>query len=103
MSWSRKACLGMLVSAGFCLSGTAHADETFICNDGKTLTVTGENRAALATHPCVTGHYDTAANLKQAATARATDGPIVGHNIVAPEPRRSGGRSLSTVYWFRRR
>lgn len=46
-----------MLALGLCLlalgAPTARADETFVCEDGSSVTVDSTNRAALQGHPCV--------------------------------------------------
>ncbi len=57
-------------------AGPGRADETFLCADGSSLTITDENRAALQEHPCVKAWFadDRARRRAQAEESEGRSG-----------------------------
>ena len=48
--------LGLALLASSAMSG--RADETFVCEDGSSVTIDDDNRAAMQEHPCVKAWFD---------------------------------------------
>ena len=48
--------LGLTLLASSTISG--RADETFVCEDGSSVTIDDDNRAAMQDHPCVKAWFD---------------------------------------------
>jgi hypothetical protein len=55
-SFDRSVMLGLALLASSAMSG--RADETFVCEDGSSVTIDDDNRAAMQEHPCVKAWFD---------------------------------------------
>lgn len=84
------------------LTSDAHASETFACDDGRTLVVTGANRAKLKDDPCVAGWFKQDRERREVRRSRAAQSQkstrVVTVQGEKPAARRSNtGRIIMTM------
>lgn len=75
MSVLRSTCLLSLGSLALVLATPTLADETFLCEDGKLVTVTSANRETMQEHPCVKKWFTKEAETRAAKAAAAEEKP----------------------------
>jgi hypothetical protein len=78
-SHSISAALGLCSVLLVCGTAPGRADETFMCEDGSSVTIDSSNRAVLQDHPCVKAWFadDLARRKAQVEQGAASSGPGV--------------------------
>lgn len=77
------------------LSAPAHADESFVCANGRKLSINGSDRAQMVTDPCVQDWYSK--------TKSAADQKRGKPDLAAPDRSGEGARPHSDLSDARRR
>jgi hypothetical protein len=66
-----------LGSATLVVAAAARADETFLCEDGSSVTIDSTNRIAMQEHPCVKAWFRNDRALRKASVGVAKEGLVV--------------------------